>query len=266
MKDPDTNEPPKRYLTGIVIFHGFTANLESVRELFEPLGHFNLRIAAPLLRGHGASSPDHLRGVTWREWLEDAEQALLKLAGSDGKAVVLGHSMGALLALQLAARHPVLVDSIILATPPFRLISLLAPRRPLSFLAPLVSRLVDRWGMSARYADPGNAIMPEQYEWAPTRTILSMFHLLQETERIMNRVQVPALILHCRNESIVKPESAELLLRSIATSPDAKFIVWLEKTDHQIFCDCERTAAISATVRFIAGRVACQGIPVTVSA
>jgi len=258
MKDPGKNESPKRYLTGIVILHGFTANLESVRELFSPLGHFDLRIAAPLLRGHGASSPDHLRGVTWKEWLEDAERALLTLVGSEGKAVVLGHSMGALLALQLAARHPALVDSIILATPPFRLSSLLAPRRPLSFLAPLISRFVDRWSMSARYADPGNAIMPKQYEWAPIRTILSMFHLLQETERIMTRVQVPALVLHGRNESIVRPESAELLLRSIATPKDAKSVVWLEKTDHQIFCDCERTAAIDATVRFIAGRVACQ--------
>jgi carboxylesterase len=266
MKYLGKNEQPKRRLKGIVILHGFTANLESVRELFDPLGRFDLRIAAPLLRGHGASSPDHLRGVTWKEWLEDAEQSLFTQSGTDGKAVVLGHSMGALLALQLAARHPAMVDSVILATPPLRLTSLLAPRRPLGFLAPLISRVVDRWGMSARYADPGNAIIPKQYEWAPTRTILSMFHLIQETERIMNRVRVPVLVLHGRNESIVRPESAELLLRSIATPREAKSIVWLEKTDHLIFCDCERKEAIDATVRFVAGRVACQEARGAVSA
>jgi carboxylesterase len=250
-----THDQPERRLTGIVILHGFTANLESVRELFNPLGRFDLKIAAPLLRGHGAASPDQLRGVTWKAWLDDAERALETLTGIDGKAVVLGHSMGALLALHLAARHPELIDSVILATPPIRLTSLLSPGRPFHFLAPLVSRFVDRWGMEAKFADPRNAIIPKQYDWAPTKTILSMFDLLEETMRITCRVRVPALIMQARHESIVLPESAEMLLHAIATPPEKKSIVWFEKTDHQIFCDCERKAAIDTTVRFIANRI-----------
>ncbi|NTW54146.1 MAG: alpha/beta fold hydrolase [Chlorobaculum sp.] len=250
-----SHELPERRLTGVVILHGFTANLESVRALFGPLGRFDLRIASPLLRGHGASSPDELRGVTWKAWLEDAGRALDELTGNDGKAVVIGHSMGALLALQLAARRPALVDSVILATPPIRLTSLLGPGRPLNGIAPFISHFVDRWGMESKFADPDNAIIPKQYDWAPTRTILSMFDLLQETLRIVNRVRVPALILHCRNESIVMPESAELLLQSLATPPEKKSIVWFDKTDHQIFCDCERDAAVEAAVRFVASRL-----------
>jgi carboxylesterase len=250
-----SDAPSERRLTGVVILHGFTANLESVRELFAPLGRLDLKIDAPLLRGHGASSPDHLRGVTWKEWLEDAERALEALTGLGGKAVVIGHSMGALLALQLAARHPELIDSLILATPPIRLTSPLGPGRPLNCIAPFISHFIDRWDMESKFADPANAIMPKQYEWAPTRTILSMFDLLENTLQIMHRVGVPALILHCRNESIVLPESADILLRSIATPTEKKSIVWFEKTDHQIFCDCERHAAVEATVRFVASRV-----------
>lgn len=250
-----SQEPPQRRLTGVVILHGFTANLESVRELFGPLGRFDLKIASPLLRGHGASSPDELRGVTWTEWFEDAERALETLSGTGGKAVVIGHSMGALLALQLAARRPELVDSVILATPPVRLTSLLGPGRPLNCIASFISQFVDRWGMESKFADPANAIMPKQYDWAPTKSILSMFDLLEETLRITGRVSVPALILHCRNESIVLPESAEILLRSLATPPEKKSIVWFEKTDHQIFCDCERKAAVDAAVRFVADRL-----------
>jgi carboxylesterase len=250
-----TNDPPERRLSGIVILHGFTANLESVKELFGPLGRLDLNIDAPLLRGHGASSPDHLRGVTWTEWLEDAKRSLEAIAGNDGKAVVLGHSMGSLLAMQLAARHPELVDSVILATPPLRLTSLLGPGRPLHFAAPLISRFVDRWAMTAKFADPANAIIPKQYEWAPTKTILSMFDLVQETGRILDRIRVPVLVLHGRHESIVRPESAEILMRSIATPPEARSIVWFEKTDHQIFCDCERKRAVDAAVQFVSGRL-----------
>jgi carboxylesterase len=260
MTQRGTNGLPERRLTGVVILHGFTANLESVRELFAPLGRFDLKIDAPLLRGHGASSPDELRGVTWPEWLEDAERSLDALTGSDGTAVVIGHSMGALLALQLAARRPELVDSLVLATPPIRLTSPLGPGRPLNCIAPLISHVVDRWDMEAKFADPANAIMPKQYEWAPTRTILSMFDLLHDTTRIMHRVRVPTQILHCRSESIVLPESADILLRSLATPPEKKSIVWFEKTDHQIFCDCERQAAVEAAVRFVASRVHQQSV------
>ncbi|NTW52256.1 MAG: alpha/beta fold hydrolase [Chlorobiaceae bacterium] len=250
------NEKGKRRLSGVMILHGFTANLESVRELFGPFGRFNLKLEAPLLRGHGASSPDQLRGVTWKDWLEDAERAIKKVAGEEGKVVVVGHSMGALLALQLAARHPELVDSLILATPPMKLATLFAPGRPLHFIAPIVSRLVDRWEMKSRFADPEKAVMPKQYEWAPTRTIMSMFDLLAETRPIMGRINAPTLILHGRNESIVLPESADMVFHAISTSPEKKSIVWFEKTDHQIFCDCERKEAVGAAVDFVARRVA----------
>lgn len=245
----------ERRLSGVIILHGFTANLDSVRELFGPLGRMEIKLLTPLLRGHGAPSPDQLRGVSWQDWLEDAERALKSAAGMDGKVVVIGHSMGALLALHLAAMYPELVDSVILATPPLKLASLLAPGRPLNFLAPLISMLVDKWEMVTRFADPDNALIPDQYEWAPTMAIMSLFELVRATLPILYRVNVPVLILHGRNESIVLPESADIVMSGISTRPEEKSVVWLEKTDHQIFCDCEREAAVQAAVGFIASRV-----------
>jgi carboxylesterase len=258
------NGQRSRRLSGVMILHGFTANLESVCELFEPLGTLDIMVVAPLLRGHGAQSPEQLRGVTWQDWLDDAERCLKSTAGKDGKVVVIGHSMGALLALQLAARHSELVDSIILATPPIKLASVLAPGRPLNFLAPIVCRFVDRWDMTTRFADPENAVRPTHYQWAPTMTIMSVFDLVNETRQLMDRIFVPVLILHGRNESIVLPESADIVLQAISTPPEKKFIVWLEKTEHLIFCDCERKAAVDAVVEFITNRIADSKIPVMV--
>lgn len=252
--------PNDRHLTGVMVLHGFTANLDSVRELFAPLGRTGLDLVTPLLRGHGLSSPDHLREVTWPDWFDDAEQAMAASAGSCGKLVVIGHSMGALLALQLAARHPDLVDSVILATPPIRLTSLLGPWRPLHFLAPLISMLIDRWEIESRFADPSCAIMPAHYDWAPTMTIMSMFDLVQATLPVMGLVRAPALIIQSRHESVVLPESAEIILQAIATSPEEKSVIWLEKSDHQIFCDCERDIAVRAVTEFVVGRIASSKI------
>ncbi|NTV02312.1 MAG: alpha/beta fold hydrolase [Chlorobiaceae bacterium] len=245
-----------RRLTGVMILHGFTANLESVKPLFEAVGRTGLELFTPLLRGHGQASPDALRGVTWLDWLDDAERAMAAATGAGGKLVVIGHSMGALLALQLAARHPDLVDSVILATPPIRIASLLAPGRPLHFLAPLVSMLVDRWEFQSRFADPADAIIPENYRWAPTRTIMSMFELLEATMAVMNRISAPTLILHGRHDSSILPESAGMVMQAIGTPAAEKRVEWFEKTDHQIFCDCERDRAVSAVSGFIVRRIA----------
>jgi carboxylesterase len=244
-----------RHLTGVMILHGFTANLDSVRALFGPLAGMGLNLVTPLLRGHGQHSPDALRGVTWQDWLTDAEQAMTSSAGVDGKLIVLGHSMGALLALHLAARHPELVDSVILATPAIRLASLLAPGRPLHFLAPFISAVIDRWDVQACFADPACAIKPAQYCWAPTATIMSLFDLVQATIPVLSRVSAPTLIIHGRNESIVLPESVDIIMHDISTPSDEKSVVWLEKSEHQIFCDCERDIAVSAVREFIAGRI-----------
>jgi carboxylesterase len=255
--------PADRRLSGVMILHGFTATLDSVSTLFEPVASTGLTLVTPLLRGHGKQSPEELRGVTWSDWLEDAEQAMKASAGEHGKLIVIGHSMGALLALQLAARCPELVDSIILATPAIRLASLLGPGRPLHFLTPLLSMLVDRWDLGPCFADPEHAVVPRQYSWAPTGTIMSMFDLVHATVSLLHLVRQPALIIHGRHESIVLPESADIVMQGISTPYDEKSVFWLEKSDHQIFCDCERAAAVSAVTEFIERRMnaALQGGP-----
>ncbi len=248
-----------RRLKGVLILHGFTANLDSVRELFEPLGQTGLEVSAPLLRGHGQASPEHLRGVTWQDWLEDAEQAMSALAGSDGRLIVIGHSMGSLLALHLAARYPDLIDSLVLATPPIRLYSPLAPGRPWHFMANLISMLVPRWDLRPCFADLHNSIIPQNYRWAPTRSIISLFDLVTATLPVMIDVRAPVLVIHGRRESIVMPESAELVMQAISTPSGQKSVLWFEKTDHQIFCDCERLRSVDAVREFVVGRVASSG-------
>lgn len=239
-----------------MILHGFTSNLDSVRELFDPLKNLGLPVVAPLLRGHGEHSPDALQGIGWNDWLLDAEKALRSSSGPEGKLVVVGHSMGALLALHLASSHPALVDSVVLATSPFRLASILSPGRPMHFLAPFVSRLVPRWNLETLYADPDGSIKPSHYQWAPTSAIISFFDLVDETLPLLDAVTVPALIMQCRHDSIVLPESAEILMNGLATPAADKSVVWFETSGHQLFCDCERKTAVASVVDFVSARVA----------
>ncbi len=79
---------------GVLILHGFTSTGESVEALGRPLEALGIPFSIPLLRGHGAPSPEALRGVRWRQWLDDAEAAFEELSLKARRLVVVGHSMG----------------------------------------------------------------------------------------------------------------------------------------------------------------------------
>ena len=253
-----TSETPPKSPLGILILHGFTATGESVEALHKPLSDLGIPVLRPLLRGHGKQSPEALRGVRWSEWLLDATEAFDTLSQQARRIVVVGHSMGALLALNLATAYPEKIDSLVLVTPAFRLVSLLGPGRPLHFAARILSTVFRKWNLQSVFADPDNASCTAHYEWAPTDAILSFFELVKHTTLKLSKVSCPVFIIHNRHENTVLPDSVELLGEGISTPLEERKLLWLEQSGHQVFCDCERELAVGAIVGYVSGRLALQ--------
>ena len=239
---------------GVLLLHGITGTPESMRPVAIPLEAMGLPCLAPTLRGHGEESPEHLRHFTWQQWMEDAENALSALLDEAETAIVVGHSMGGMIALNLAADHGDDIDSIVVAAGTTEVVSPLGPGKPLHFLFPLVARLVKQWDMTPSYADPALAENYSGYAWAPTAVFGTLFDLLEETDRRLPDVHVPTLILHSRHDSANSPKGVERLYNSIATPDDQKRIIWFEQSDHQLFLDSDREAAIQAVVDFVKER------------
>jgi len=244
---------------GVLIVHGFTSSLDCVNGLEAPLQALGLPTRMPVLRGHGASSPDALRGVTWHDWVSDAEAALKDLLTEADKAIVFGHSMGGLVTLTLAADHPDVIDSIVVAAAAVQLTSPLAPGRSLHFLAPLVARLLKKVNMPPIYADPALAQYDTNYRWAPIEAVTALFDFIEATRRRLVEVRVPALIVQSRKDTTVAPESAEIIYEGISTPPGHKRITWFEVTEHEMFRDCEREGTIGAVVDYVRERVGLGG-------
>lgn len=240
---------------GVLIVHGFTSSLDCVNGLEPPLQALGLPTRMPVLCGHGAESPEALCGVTWHDWMADAEAALEDLLTEAERAILFGHSMGGLVALTLAADHPDVVDSVVVAAAAIQLASVFAPGRPLHFLAPLVARLLDKVDMPPTYADPELAQYDTNYAWAPTDAASSLFEFAKATRRRLPEVQVPALIMQSRRDTTVAHQSARIIYRGISTPPDQKRIVWFEVTEHEMFRDCEREAAIATVVDYVRERI-----------
>jgi len=240
---------------GVLILHGITGTPENVRNVAPPLEALGLLCSLPTLRGHGAETAEALRHVTWQEWMEDAENALFELLNETEKVIVIGHSMGGWIALNLAVDHKDKIDSLIVAGASTKVVSPLAPGRPLHFLFPLMLKLFKKWKLLTPYTDPELAQFDPAYGWAPTEVFVPMFDLLALTEKRLAEVTSPILIMHSKKDSMNSPEGAKILYDRISTPPEHKHLVWFEKTEHAMFQDCEREEVIRTVVEYVKGRM-----------
>jgi carboxylesterase len=240
---------------GVLIVHGFSSSVDCVRDVEHPLHALGLPTRMPTLRGHGAHSPEALRGIIWRDWVADAEAALCDLAKEAQQIIVFGHSMGGLAALTLAAEHAEIIDSIVVAATAIQLASPLAPGRPFYFLAPLAAELRRKIEMLPEYADPELAQYDTNYPWVPADAVLSLLEFSRITRQRLSEVRVPALIMQSHNDSTVAPESADIIYHNISTPREHKRLVWFDRTEHEMFRDCEREAAVKAVVNWIRSRI-----------
>lgn len=95
----------------LVCLHGVTAHGERFRQLAEERWASRFHVLAPDLRGHGRSGWD----APWDFATHVAD--LVETFGSRARATWLGHSFGGRLVLELARRHPDLVERAVLLDP-----------------------------------------------------------------------------------------------------------------------------------------------------
>ena len=243
---------------GVLILHGFTDTVHSMRSLEPPLSELGLPYRIPCLRGHGAASPEALRGVCWQDWIVDAHDALEDLLIEVDKAIVIGYSMGGLIGIHIAAENPGRVDSLVLAEAVIQIKAPIAPGRLLSFLAPLVVRLVRKWPMPPVYVDPALAEGHDSYPWAPTEAIATLFALSREAGARLKDVVAPTLILQSRKDGTAAPACPGILYNGISTPAGQKSIHWFERTGHEMFRDCERHEVVAVITDFIRERISSE--------
>jgi len=244
----------KKPKLGVLILHGWTSSLDTVNGLVPPINALGLPISMPVLRGHG-KTPDALIGVKWQDWVKDATAALDSLLTEVEHAVIVGHSMGGMLALYLAATHPQGIDSIVTAGSPGRMATPFAPGNVLHPLFQLVWPLVKTYKLDPIYADPELAKDDTCYRWCPVVAVKQLFDFSKALKILLPEVKVPALILQSKHDSTCLPKSADLIYTGISTPIEDKKIAWFEKTEHGMFQDMETKQVIQTVVDFIVGRM-----------
>ena len=243
----------KQPLGGLII-HGFTSNIACVEPMGARLEKMGLPYEMPVLRGH-SSTPDDLKRLVGADWQSDVAAAYNRIVDKAERVVVIGHSFGAMLTLDLAARNSrrAQIAGLALAAPYYGIV----PRRNETIM-PILFSVQKTFEMKAdkAYADPQRAAHDPSYRVIPSSAAVESLKLVQQIRRPERLAQVtqPALIMSARHERVVDPQGGQIILDAIGSQE--KELVWFERSGHEMFLDQEADAVLDRVEAFVRARLA----------
>lgn len=239
---PGLSEAP----CAVLLLHGFTGSPWELLPVGEALAARGLHVTCPRLPGHG-TTPEAMLFATGLQWLEAADAALRSLQGAR-KCFIVGLSMGALLAMVLAARHRARVTGVVLMAPALKLAARDARLlRRLRWLPGLDVR--ETW-LKKRSTDielddvrSQSPILPRY----PLSRVLDLFSLADLARQSESRIGCPSLVIGAVNDHVVATREVMALQ---ARLPSSRRLL-LQRGFHIIPRDTDRAVALTAIAHFI---------------
>jgi carboxylesterase len=217
-------EFPMMPAVGCLVLHGFAGDIRDVLPLANALRAEGYHVECPTLEGHGLDRRV-LAKSTRKDWLRSADEAYKRLSLRAQEIIVIGFSMGGLLAINLVHRYPARL-----------LITINTPYAYWDVEQALAYLREDFSSHSRRYVQGLVKI--------PVRSMLQFRQLLAETKAILPQVSIPYVLLQSRRDDTVQARSAEHLVSSVSPSC-APHITWYDRSGHMIFHDADRDDAIA---------------------
>lgn len=225
---------------GVLLLHGFTGLPETVSGMVPHLESAGLPYRMPAMRGHFAK-PEDLVGVTWQDWVEDANQALDDLLGSVDRVVIVALSMGCLVALKIAMERPERLCGLVLVAPALRFAD------PLASLTPLLSMFAKFWPMPKAPKDC--AYEAKNYPYFPTKTFVSFQDLARHIEVNLPRVETPLCLMHSKADKTIQWISSQIIHDRVSSKD--KELHWFERSGHEMMMDREQDRVFELAMAFI---------------
>lgn len=249
--------------TGILLIHGLGGTPIEHRMVAIGLARAGYTVHCPQLAGHCGTYED-LRATRWQDWYASVEAAHAELARHCDTVIVGGLSMGAVLALNLAAERPGAVDGLALYAPTLRLDGWGVPWYSVLFglvtmrwcadLIPFTER--DPYGIKdprvrglvTAAINSGDSSQAGQLS-NPGSVMLEMRWMVSKVKRQLGRIRQPALIVHPREDDRASLWNASHLQKKLGGMVDTCV---LDDSYHVITMDRQRHVVIDRTAAFAA--------------
>ncbi len=245
---------------GCLLVHGLTASPDEMRPLGAALAGRGFPVRGVRLAGHGTRVED-LVETRWIDWYASVEDGLGRLAAEAPRVAVAGMSLGALLALHLAASRPAEVVALVLCGTPLRLGDARVRWLPALARVPWLAR---RWAMLPKrdgpdIADPVARASSTSYGAFPLEAVVELLRLQTIVRGELGRVTQPTLLLHGRGDHGVPLENLDLVRRGLSSAVIESHV--LERSWHIVTLDYDRDEVARLSADFLARIEAAGGAP-----
>jgi carboxylesterase len=227
---------------GCLLLHGFTGNPFEMRLLGNSLAQEGFTVLAPLFAGHG-TDPQDMQRVRWWDWLANVEGALALLKNITEHQVVMGLSMGGVLALLAAARYP--LDGVVSFSTPGQMPNDLRLRflRSAYWLQPMQQK--EKLPGQDSFKVTGRI----DYPYYPTRSVLELQYLIDTMRQELPAVKIPALFVQSHGDHTITANSMDDLFDHVSSGEKSR--LWLETSGHVIVREPEREKVFAASKQFV---------------
>lgn len=255
----------------VILIHGLTGTPTEVRTVGKLIAKAGFSVYGIQLAGHCGSEEDLLQ-TGWRDWYASVEAAFEKISRRHGTVFVGGLSMGAVLAIHLAAQHPDRVHGLALYSTTLQFDGWAVPW--LSFLFPwfMNTRLCEHYRFVETFPygikDERlrtrilNKMMSGDSAAAGTlgmtgRSLRELRRLVKIVEGEMPNVRAPALIVQAVHDDITSPRRNGDYLQSHLGGPIS--VLALEDSYHIVTIDRQHPLVAAETVRFFQNLIEQRG-------
>ncbi len=222
----------------LVFVHGFTTTSEFWKKQAEELSK-SYRIIRINLPGHGASPSPTSRNYQIEDFVEDVVRVFQGLGV--GRAVLIGLSMGGIIAQQVAVKYPRLVKALVLVDTTSHGVG--ADATDDAFLAAMDQRGAEKAIQDLSDVSFGSSAAPTLVEWARREVIQTPDYVARaairslsdaDTRSSLSRIKAPTLVIAGEEDRVTPPSESEILAKGISNSslsiiPGAGHFSMLEK-------------------------------------
>ena len=222
----------------LVFVHGFTTTSEFWKEQAEEFAK-SYRVIRINLPGHGASPAPTSRGYRIEDFVEDVARVFQEL--NVDRAVLIGLSMGGIIAQEFAIKYPHLVKALVLVDTTAHGTG--ADATADAFLAAVDKRGAEKAIQDLSDISFGSSARPDLVEWARREVIQTPEFVARaairsisdaDTRNSLSKIKQPTLVIAGEEDLVTPTRESEILAKGISSStlsiiPKAGHFSMLEK-------------------------------------
>ncbi|MBC6003115.1 alpha/beta hydrolase [Paraclostridium tenue] len=228
--------------TGCLLIHGFTSTPAEMYPLAKVLNDKGYTVHSILLSGHGTNHEELLK-VSYIDWYNDVEKAYEELLFECEKVVVIGHSMGGLLALMLASNYH--IDKLICLA-----CALKPNNRWVKYTGILkYFKKYTEWKNTSNFVDEEYNKYRLNYKTFPIHSVYQLYLASRAASSCLKSITSDILIMQDTNDSQVKKEGAYSLYNGISSKH--KKLEWIDGATHSLTLGPKREEVFKKILDFI---------------